>query len=275
MKTFGKLTLLSALIMFMFACQKEDANIEKKENKISDEVIAKVASLELNTDDIELRTETFLDGTSKEMYIIEGDVAISPEQLKSMQLYDGVTSEQYKTHNLVNVYGSRTITVIGYTGSGNALTSEMQTGLQGAIDNYNALNLELKFELTFGTNYQDKDIVVYQVSGAAGGMAGFPENGNPYKWVQIFSGLNSYSDNVIRHVIGHEIGHCLGFRHTDWATRQSCGSYSPEPANPYGAIHIPGTPTGYDATSYMKACFNIYVSGEFNNNDKIALKYLY
>ena len=274
MKTFGKLTLLSALIMFMFACQKEDANIEKKENKISDEVIAKVASLELNTDGIELRKETFLDGTSKEMYIVEGDVAISPEQLRAMQLYSGVTSEQYRTNNLVSVYGSRTIKVIGYTGSGYALSSKMQTSLKWAIDNYNELNLELKFELSFEASTSG-DIIVYMVSGGAGAVAGFPENGNPYKWVKMYSGMDAYNNNVIEHVIGHEIGHCLGFRHTDWATRQSCGSYSPEPANPYGAIHIPGTPTGYDATSYMKACFNGNEDGEFNNNDKIALKYLY
>lgn len=274
MKTFGKLTLLSALIMFMFACQKEDANIEKKENKISDEVIAKVASLELNTDDIELRTETFPDGTSKEMYIIENDVAISPAQLKSMQLYDGVTSEQYKTNNLVSVSSSRTIKVIGYTGSGYALTSKMKTGLQWAVNNYNRVNLKLKFELTFEAS-TNADIVVYQKSGAAGGMAGFPENGNPYKWVQIFSGLDSYNNNVIEHVIGHEIGHCLGFRHTDWWSRESCGGGGGESANPEGAIHIPGTPTDFDATSYMKACFNGYEDGEFNDNDIIALKYLY
>ncbi len=275
MKTFGKLTLLSVLIMFVFACQKEDANIEKNENKISDEVIAKVAALELNTSDIELRTETFPDGTSKDMYIIEGDVAISPAHLKSMQLYDGVTSEQYRTNNLVNVSGgSRTIKVIGYTGSGYALTSKMKTSLKWAIDNYNALDITLNFELTFEAS-TNADIVVYMVNGGAGAIAGFPDNGNPYKWVKMYSGMDAYNNNVIEHVIGHEIGHCLGFRHTDWATRQSCGGTSPEPANPYGAIHIPGTPTGYDATSYMKACFNGAEDGEFNNYDKIALEYLY
>ena len=152
----------------------------------------------------------------------------------------------------------------------------MRTSLQWAVDNYNALNINLTFNLTFGTNYNSSDIVVYRVAnGQAGGVAGFPSGGRPYKWVQIFSGMDNYNNNVIEHVITHEIGHCVGMRHSDYFSRQSCGQNSNEGTAGVGANHIPGTPTGYDPTSLMNACFSANEDGEFNNFDRIALEYLY
>jgi hypothetical protein len=173
------------------------------------------------------------------------------------------------------VSSPQTITVIGYTGGSNALTSKMRTALQMAVDNYNALNMGLSFTLSFSSS-TNADIVVYRVSGSAGGSAGFPSGGNPYKWVQIFSGTNSYSTDVNEHVITHEIGHCLGLRHTDYFNRSlSCGSGGNEGGGGVGAIHVPGTPTGYDAASIMLSCFSSSENGEFGNYDRVALEYLY
>jgi hypothetical protein len=42
-----------------------------------------------------------------------------------------------------------------------------------------------------------------------------------------------------------------------------------------GAIHIPGTPTGPDPTSWMLACIGSGVNRPFNSNDVTALNYLY
>ncbi|MEL6590372.1 MAG: M57 family metalloprotease, partial [Bacteroidota bacterium] len=42
-----------------------------------------------------------------------------------------------------------------------------------------------------------------------------------------------------------------------------------------GAVHIPGTPTGFDANSIMLACFNSSEDGEFGPFDRVALEYLY
>jgi hypothetical protein len=187
----------------------------------------------------------------------------------------GPVGEQYRTTNLVSGL-PRTIRVIGYTGGGNALTSKMRTALQMAVDNYNALNMGLSFTLTFGTNYGSYDIVVYRVGGSAGGSAGFPSGGNPYKFVQIFSQTNNYSTNVVEHVITHEIGHCLGLRHTDFFNRSlSCGSGGNEGSGGVGAIHVPGTPTGFDPNSVMLSCFSSSENGEFGNYDRVALEYLY
>ncbi|MBW4971257.1 zinc-dependent metalloprotease [Croceibacter atlanticus] len=216
------------------------------------------------------------DGTSEKAIRIEGDIVMTKAELEELE-FNGYSNEnaQYSTNALVS---PQTITIIGYTGGSQALTSSEQTALQWAVANYNRLNLNINFSLTFGTNYQNKDMVVYNNTvnnpSGAGGSAGFPSGGNPHKFVQIY-GLSNYNTNVIEHVITHEIGHSVGFRHTDYFSRQSCGQNTNEGTAGVGANHIPGTPTGYDSTSIMLACFSSGEDGEFNSNDITALNYLY
>jgi hypothetical protein len=72
--------------------------------------------------------------------------------------------------------------------------------------------------------------------------------------------------------MAHEIGHCIGFRHTDYQTRQSCGQNVNEGSAGVGAIHIAGTPTGSDSSSIMQSCGPAI---DFNNKDVTALEALY
>lgn len=266
------------------SCQKDETGNETstendvavktdQELVVTDAVREKVKELNFNAKHIEVITQKNLDGETESVFQIEGDILMSPETLKEMQASD-ITSKQYRTYNLVS--SPRTVNVIGYTGGyGQGLTSKQRSALQRAINNYNDLNIGLNFTLAFGTNYQSYDIVVYQTqNGNAGGVAGFPSNGDPYQFIQIFDGMENYSTATNEHVITHEIGHTLGLRHTDWFSRQSCGQ-SGESAGSDGAVHIPGTPTGYDSGSLMLACFSASESGNFGYYDEVALEYLY
>ena len=286
MKHLTKALSLSTVMFMAFvlvvSCS-QDTLQPKFDPVVSEETKAKFVELGFDVSDIEkvpaknplLEEKEQTDGFS---YLLEGDIHISPEDLESMLqsdiAHEGPVGEQYRTWNLVSK--PRTIRVIGYTGGSLALTSKMRTALSWAIANYNAINLDLNFTLAYGTNWWNYDIVVYKPSGGAGGSAGFPSGGDPYQFVQIFSGTDAYSTNVNEHVITHEIGHCLGLRHTDYFNRSlSCGSGGNEGSAGVGAVHIPGTPTGFDANSVMLACFNSGESGEFGSYDVVALQYLY
>lgn len=275
-----KLIFLSLFTgIFHISCEKEDGSPERsenfpiEENKISKEALERISELHFNRNEVEIIDFLLPDGTTGKKYLLEGDILMDPKQLDKMHPAN-ITTKQYRTHNLVS--SPRTIRVIGFIGSGGqALSSKQRIALQQAIENYNDLNIDLEFTLSFGTNYSAHDIVVYQnPNGAAGGVAGFPSGGNPYKYVQIFSGMNNYTTATNEHVITHELGHAVGLRHTDWASRQSCGQTG-ESVGWDGAVHIPGTPTGYDSNSLMLACFSSNEDGNFGYYDKVALNYLY
>jgi len=289
MKKIKILFLFMSFLIVLTACQKDEPvaldkpdseavvteTIQEATLKVTDDVLQTLESNFYNISDVKVVDFLLPDDTTEQRYQVEDDITFSVESLKALAKYKkGSNAERnYHTNNLVS---PRTLTIIGFTGGRNALSSREQTALRWAVNNYNRLNLTIRFNLTFGTNYRNKDMVVYYNpnQSGSGGSAGFPSNGRPNKFIQIY-GLDNSSTNVMEHVITHEIGHSVGFRHTDWFSRQSCGQNTNEGVGSIGANPIPGTPSGYDPTSIMLSCFSNNEDGEFNNNDITALRYLY
>ncbi len=168
-------------------------------------------------------------------------------------------------------------------GGGTTFSATYEAALDEAIARYNGENLNITFSRV--STSSGADIVFSRLSSneeSQGilGSAGFPTGGgDPYGAIQMSGILEStygLSVNGIATIMAHEMGHCIGFRHTDYMDRSySCGgSAYNEGSAGVGANHIPGTPTGPSANSYMLACTD-GSNRNFTNADKTALNYLY
>ncbi|WP_400077160.1 M57 family metalloprotease [Winogradskyella sp. R77965] len=288
---------LSVFALIFTACEKE--NVEDEVSNFEEDVtinmnelgdrtlitdtnlLSSIRSLDIDVGVVSKGDFHLPDGTTEVRIYIGSDIVFTQKELNKLIEAGSDLSKQYRTFNLVTS-SNQTINILGYTGGSQALSNKARTALTRAVANYNNINnMTLQFNLTFGTNFQAADMVVYDNSvnnpGGTGGVAGFPNSsGQPNKFVQIY-GIEQFSTNVNEHVITHEIGHSIGFRHSDWFDRLSCPSSSQgnEGSGSDGAVHISGTPTGRDLSSVMQACFSTSVSGNFNGNDITALLAMY
>ncbi|MBL7728769.1 MAG: protease [Dinghuibacter sp.] len=260
-------TLLAGALMIAASCTKSQN--ETVENEVPYAIKAKVAAMGFRTEAMQQTPEGFL---------VEGDILLTHAQLDegpvpSPEIVYAQT-EHYRTNKLVKNL-PRTITVKTSSGS----PSYFNTALAEAVSRYNAENLQLSFQVVASSASADITVqTFYQVSNTLG-SAGFPSgSGNPYSTIQ----MNTYwytastSTNFLATVIAHEMGHCIGFRHTDYMNRSySCGGVAyNEGSAGVGAVHIPGTPTGPSANSWMLACSD-GTNRPFTSADKAALSTVY
>ncbi|MFZ1529964.1 MAG: M57 family metalloprotease [Ferruginibacter sp.] len=226
--------------------------------------------------------------TSDGNFLIENDIYLSAAQLQEMSgagtAHELIVAneEHYRTTNIVSTpsTGQRTITV--RLGSG--FPTHYSTGLDQALARYNGYNLKIRFQrVTSGGNIviTGSNLGTTSTGGCILGRAsGFPSaNGNPSSGFTLSTSscATSYlsTANKADEVMAHEIGHCIGFRHTDYMNRSSCGQNSNEGSAGVGAVHIPGTPTTVTGSynSWMMACTNN--SPNFSSSDGTALNYVY
>jgi len=254
----------SALLMIgvMISCQTEDAVAP---NEISDATLSKISALGFGTDNVQS-----VDGG----YLVEGDILLRDSDLNGnahRQTLRIAEVEQYHTFNTVTT-APRVITV----STSGTISSELSTALDAALARYNAENLTITFQrVTSGGNINIRVVNTNQYIASAGFPTASGDPHNEIKYARRYS--SGYSQGFITTVLAHELGHCIGFRHTDYADRSySCGgSTANEGSGSVGAVYIPGTPTGPDPNSWMLACLGATTNRPFNNNDKVALNYLY
>jgi len=264
----NRLLIVGALVAaFGFTSCQQDAEITTQDT-VSENTLSRIAELGFYNKNVQK-----VDGG----YVVEGDIFLSEGDLTAAHNTKALRvgeSEQYRTTNLVNAGTGRNITL----SIDPSLPATYVSALDAAIARYNAEGLTITMSrVASGGNIHLKASpkgAQYLAS------AGFPTSaGDPHNEILIqtrFIGTNP-NQSWFTTILAHEIGHCIGFRHTDYMDRSySCGgSYANEGASTVGAIHIPGTPTTQDPTSWMLACIGNGQNRPFNANDKTALSYLY
>ncbi|WGH76566.1 M57 family metalloprotease [Tenacibaculum tangerinum] len=271
------LAILSLAVVFFTACNSSEESVPNNEtNQVPSEIASKLEAAYFDSSSAKITTFMGEQGVAVE------DMFFTFEQIDELNEGSNIpNTEHYRTTNLVKGL-PRVITVSVSPDLGNLGSQAIDV----SINMLNNLGSQLTYQrVPFGGKGKKKaDIEVtefYELESGGfitlGRAAGFPtRKGDPAKGFGINSRWFELSIaptvNELAGTMSHEIGHCIGFRHTDYRTRESCGQNINEGSAGVGAIYIDGTPTGSDPTSIMQSCGP---ADTFNNNDKFAMLAIY
>jgi hypothetical protein len=258
-----KMAVVLTACVVLFACRKNVAT--EQVAAPSEDALSKILALGFSNKNVTMDDEG--------NYVVEGDILLSQADLDAtpdMQFLRVGSAEQYRTYNLVTGL-PRVITV----SLSSKLPSSYVAALDEALARYNAENLRITFQRVSS----NANISIVKAGGNFLASAGFPtSSGQPYSQVKVNSvAMNGQPQATIASVLAHELGHCIGFRHTDYMDRSySCGGQAVnEGPSTVGAVFITGTNPGPDPNSWMLSCIGSRQNRPFNDNDKIALGFLY
>lgn len=273
-KSFAAVCLAA---LTMTACQKNTKEVASQQ--VSQSTLTQIQNLGFSTENVQKIAEG---------YLVEGDIILTDKDLNTQSTSPNLIiakEEQYNTYNLVSVTKHPSIK-IALNNSSAQHDAAFSSALDEAIRRYNAENLQISFTRVSASQSPDITVIAFYEKSNTLGSSGFPTStGDPYNQVKMntywySTGTDATNINYISTIMAHEVGHCIGFRHTDYMDRSfSCGGRKQNEEKPfasgYGAVWIPGTPTGPDAASWMLACIGSNVNRPFNANDKVALSYVY
>lgn len=268
MRTIQKIVPLAVFIVLLCACCISCKKQVNESEQIPQSVREKISLLGFSADHI----QKIDDG-----YLAEGDIVLSEKELDAKpetKFLRVAGNEQYRTYNLLTGL-PRTLTI----SLSNSLDMSYAFALDEAIRRYNQEDLQIHFQRA--SSHADIEIVKGYGNWIA--ASGLPSaDGTPCRTIKLNPskipiGKGSTFINFLATLMAHEMGHCIGFRHTDYMDRSfSCpGRPVNEGSGNLGAVNIPGTPVASDNGSWMLACIAVNQNRPFNDNDRIALNYLY
>jgi len=228
-----------------------------------------VVATSCQDDQVQMKDATDIPETVelKDYFMVEGDILIPKNGDDKHGRVDQAT-----TNNLVTYSLQPSIRVHVLNTQSSFLPSSWYAEIINATTDWTSVtNCRISFSME--SNASNADIIIQNDGGTLPAnviaAATFPSNGRAGAVINVNPDFNngSISAGQMRYNMVHELGHCIGFRHTNWASRG-------ESVNPDGANTVPGTPTS-DPNSVMNGGTANFSWNGFSTNDVLAVQTRY